>query len=69
MEEVGELGSAILDEDYSEQVDAIGDIVVVLTNLAKLAGPSSIEECIETAYDEISTRKGKMINGTFVKDE
>jgi len=69
VEEVGELGSAILDEDYSEQVDAIGDIVVVLTNLAKLAGPSSIEECIETAYNEISTRKGKMINGTFVKDE
>ena len=69
VEEVGELGSAILDEDYSEQVDAIGDIVVVLTNLAKLAGPSSIEECIETAYDEISTRKGRMINGTFVKDE
>ena len=69
VEEVGELGSAILDEDYSEQVDAIGDIVVVLTNLAKLAGPSSVEDCIGIAYNVISKRKGKMINGTFVKDE
>ena len=69
VEEVGELGSAILDEDYSEQVDAIGDIVVVLTNLAELAGPSSVEDCIGIAYNVISKRKGKMINGTFVKDE
>ena len=68
VEEVGELGSAILDEDYSEQVDAIGDIVVVLTNLAELAGPSNIEDCIEIAYNVISKRKGKMINGTFKKD-
>jgi NTP pyrophosphatase (non-canonical NTP hydrolase) len=69
VEEVGELGSAILDEDYSEQVDAIGDIVVVLTNLAELAGPNNIEDCIKIAYNVISKRKGKMINGTFVKDE
>jgi len=27
-----------------------------------------IEDCIESAYDVISKRKGKMINGTFVKD-
>ena len=69
VEEVGELGSAILDEDYSEQVDAIGDIVVVLTNLAELAGPSNIEDCIKIAYNVISKRKGKMINGTFVKND
>lgn len=69
VEEVGELGSALLNEDYSEQVDAIGDIVVVLTNLAELAGPSNIEDCIKIAYNVISKRKGKMINGTFVKDE
>ena len=43
-------------------------MVVVLTNLAHLEGVK-IETCIETAYDVISKRTGKMINGTFVKDE
>ena len=46
---------------------AIGDMVVVLTNLAHLGGVS-IEHCIESAYNEIKNRKGKMKNGTFVKN-
>jgi NTP pyrophosphatase (non-canonical NTP hydrolase) len=66
-EEAGELAKALLDRDKPEIKDAIGDIVVVLTNLAYLEG-FTIEECIEAAYEEISNRKGKMINGTFVKD-
>tara|TARA_R100001460_G_scaffold466_9_gene2213 strand:- start:8 stop:856 length:849 start_codon:yes stop_codon:yes gene_type:complete len=68
VEEVGELAKAILNEDDVEFVDAIGDCVVVLTNLAHLGG-YSIEECIQAAWTQISTRKGKMQNGTFVKDE
>ena len=68
MEEAGEVGRAILKNDKAEIVDGIGDMVVVLTNLAKLTG-HDIEFCIEQAYNEISKRKGKMINGTFVKDE
>jgi NTP pyrophosphatase (non-canonical NTP hydrolase) len=68
IEEAGEVGRAILKDDDPEIVDGIGDMVVVLTNLAHLCGVS-IEYCIEQAYNEISTRKGKMINGTFVKDE
>ena len=67
-EESGELAKAILDHDEFETVDAIGDMVVVLTNLARLAG-TDIEFCIEAAYKEIASRKGQMINGTFVKDE
>ena len=66
-EEAGELAKALLDNDGIEILDAIGDIVVVLTNLAHLEG-FTIEQCIESAYDEISDRTGKMINGTFVKD-
>ena len=66
MEEAGELGRAILKEDQVEFVDAIGDIVVVLTNLAHL-GNTSIEECVDSAYNEIKNRKGSMKNGTFVK--
>jgi len=67
VEEVGETCRAILKEDHDEVVDGIGDCVVVLTNLAELVGVP-IEECIETAYDEIKNRKGKMANGTYVKD-
>ena len=67
MEEAGELGRAILKENEGEQIDAIGDMVVVLTNLAELLG-LTIEECVESAYEVISKRTGKMKNGTFVKD-
>lgn len=68
LEETGELAKAILNNDRPEIIDAIGDCVVVLTNLAKLAD-LNIEDCIDSAYNEISARKGKMINGTFVKEE
>jgi NTP pyrophosphatase (non-canonical NTP hydrolase) len=68
MEEAGELAQALLKNNKAETIDAIGDIVVVLTNLAKLEG-YNIENCIDAAYNEISNRKGKMINGTFVKNK
>ena len=66
MEEAGELASALLTKDAYEIKDAIGDIVVVLTNLAALEG-MQIENCIDAAYDEIANRTGTMLNGTFVK--
>lgn len=66
-EEAGELAQALLKDDRSEIIDAIGDMVVVLTNLAALEG-LHIEDCVESAYDVIINRKGKMINGTFVKN-
>ena len=66
MEEAGELAAALLNKDAYEIKDAIGDMVVVLTNLAALEG-MQIENCIDTAYNAIARRKGKMINGTFVK--
>jgi len=68
MEESGELAEAILKQDYGEIQDAIGDMIVVLTNLAHLQS-LKIEDCIYSAYDEIKNRKGKMINGTFVKNK
>ena len=67
-EEAGELAKALLKDDKPEIIDAIGDMVVVLTNLAHLQGVT-IEDCVDSAYTVISTRTGKMINGTFVKDE
>ena len=67
-EENGELAEALLDNNIMEIKDAIGDMVVVLTNLASLCG-LVIEDCIDSAYNEIENRKGKMINGTFVKEQ
>jgi NTP pyrophosphatase (non-canonical NTP hydrolase) len=66
-EEVGELAQGILKQDRAEIKDAIGDIVVVLTNLANME-QMNIEECIHSAYDEIKNREGSMQNGTFVKN-
>jgi len=66
-EEMGELAKATLEKDQEEVIDAIGDMVVVLTNLAHLNNVH-IETCIAQAYNVISKRTGKMVNGTFVKD-
>ena len=66
-EEAGELARSILKNDKPEFIDAIGDMVVVLTNLAALEG-LKIEDCVTSAYDVIKSRQGKMVNGTFVKE-
>jgi NTP pyrophosphatase (non-canonical NTP hydrolase) len=70
-EEVGELGKAILNSDEPEIIDAIGDIVVVLTNLTELAkiNNNKIEDCINSAFSVIVNRQGKMENGTFIKNK
>lgn len=72
-EESGELCKAILNEDKDEIIDAIGDAAIVLTSIAKLASIQyneniTIEKCINEAYSIIAKRKGKMINGTFIKE-
>ena len=68
MEEVGETARAILKSDEPEVKDGLGDILVVLINLSHLCG-YKLEDCLAEAYSVISKRKGKMINGTFVKEE
>lgn len=67
MEEVGELSSGIAKHNQSEIIDGIGDCIVVLTILAKQNGVD-VEHCIDAAWDEIKDRKGKMIDGIFVKN-
>lgn len=80
-EEQGELAKALLNNDREGIIDGIGDMVIVLTNLAELASDKfvfkskdmklsfSIEDCINAAWEEIKNRKGKMKNGTFVKEK
>jgi NTP pyrophosphatase (non-canonical NTP hydrolase) len=67
IEEAGELANAIAKKNDIEFADAIGDIFVVLTILAAQNG-MDIEDCIANAYYEIKDRKGKMLDGIFVKE-
>jgi NTP pyrophosphatase (non-canonical NTP hydrolase) len=67
LEETNELICAILNEDSHEIKDAIGDIIVTIIIQAKMQG-LTIEECLQSAYDVISKRTGKMMNGQFIKD-
>ena len=47
--------------------DDIGDIMVVLINIAE-RNNLTLTECLEVAYNDIKHRKGKMIDGVFVKE-
>lgn len=66
--EVGELCDAIGEEYRLEIIDAIGDIRVVLIILSEQLGLDD-NECLESAYNVIKNRKGKTVNGTFIKEE
>lgn len=66
-EEAQELRDAIITDDREEAIDAIGDIFVTLV-MQTGAWDVSMRECIESAYNVISKRTGKMQNGQFVKD-
>ena len=67
MEESGELARAILKDDLNEQIDAIGDITVVLIVLSMQLG-LDYSKCVELAYNEIKDRKGKIVDGVYIKE-
>jgi NTP pyrophosphatase (non-canonical NTP hydrolase) len=66
-EECSELYEGILDNDIDDIKDAIGDIQVVLAVMCCQLG-IDIDECREIAWEEIKDRKGKMVDGVFVKE-
>ena len=66
-EEYFEVFEAYIAKDDDALRDGIGDCFVVLVLLAERAG-TTIEECAQLAYDVISKRTGKMVNGMFIKD-
>jgi NTP pyrophosphatase (non-canonical NTP hydrolase) len=67
VEEVQELELALERDDTAEIIDAIGDIQVVLAVMCAQLG-LSIDLCRESAWMEIRDRKGKMVDGVFVKE-
>jgi len=69
MEELGETMGAILKGKKTDEViDGIGDILVTVIILSKQLGLDPTE-CLESAWNEIKDRKGKTVNGTFIKEE
>lgn len=67
VEEVGELAEGLAKGNLNQVIDSVGDVYVVLTILS-MQMDLDIRYCIGSAYEEISDRKGKMINGVFVKE-
>lgn len=66
-EEVNELKQAYIEVNRDEEIDAVGDILVVLIGYCLQRG-LDIEECLSVAYNVIKNRTGKVVNGVFVKD-
>ncbi len=65
LQEVGELSDSLCKgKDFR---DDIGDIMVVLINILVRNGVT-IDECLEIAYNDIKDRKGKMVDGVFIKE-
>lgn len=67
LEEVQELLMALHVNDKEGVIDALGDIVVTLISVAKLEDVL-LDDCLQTALDEIQGRHGMMIDGVFIKE-
>tara|TARA_B100001939_G_scaffold61857_1_gene50836 strand:+ start:2804 stop:3250 length:447 start_codon:yes stop_codon:yes gene_type:complete len=65
IQEAGELSDNICKgKDVS---DDIGDMIVVLLNIAE-RNKLSLTDCLSKAWDDIKDRKGRMVDGIFVKE-
>lgn len=65
IQEAGELSDNIC--KGKDIADDIGDMIVVLINIAE-RNNLSIEQCLEQAWNDIKDRKGRMVDGVFVKE-
>jgi len=54
-------------KNKDEVIDAIGDMMVVMTLIANHFN-ETLTHCYETAYNEIKNRTGKTVNGIFIKE-
>ena len=65
--EVGELGDALIKQDALGIIDGLGDVLVTLIILSEQLS-LDLEDCLESAYNEIKNRSGVTKNGTFIKN-
>ena len=64
-QELGELSDSVC--KGKDVKDDLGDMIVVMLNIMERQG-ISMEECLQKAYDDIKDRKGRMVDGIFVKE-
>ena len=69
-EEINEVVREVVRERYDtpEIKDGIGDTLVTIIVLADILN-LDLDECLQMAYDTISKRKGKIVDGNFIKQE
>jgi len=65
-QELGELSDSVC--KGNDIKDDIGDMLVVMLNIAERNG-FSLRDCLQKAYNDIKDRKGKMVDGIFIKEE
>lgn len=68
VEELGEVSGAYARGNIEEMKKELGDVLVTLIIFAQ-QNQLDLKECLELAYNKILYRKGKMINGVFIKEE
>ena len=68
LEEVGETAGAILKKKDQEIIDGLGDSFVTLIILCYQLNLEP-KDCLQKAWNEIKNRKGKTVNGTFIREE
>jgi len=67
-EEFGELCEGVVKGDVDQERDSIGDLFITLVIYALQRG-YHFEGCVLDAYNQIKDRKGRIVNGSFIKEE
>jgi len=65
-QELGELSDSVCKQ--KDVKDDLGDMMVIMLNIMK-RNNVTMKECLETAYNNIKDRKGKMVDGIFIKEK
>ena len=68
IEETGELAKSIIKDDKEQQKDDLGDMYITIVILAEQLG-HDLDRCIYEAFNTIKNRKGKLVDGSFIKEE
>ena len=66
--EMGELSDAITKRNRLDIIDALGDVIVCLINVAAIED-LDLDYCLRQAYEQIKDRKGYLNKeGVFIKE-
>jgi NTP pyrophosphatase (non-canonical NTP hydrolase) len=66
LQELGELSDSVC--KGKDIRDDIGDMLVVMINIIE-RNKLTLTDCISRAWDDIKDRKGRMVDGIFIKED